>query len=166
MTTNVAHHHNRPIRPVRGWAMACAALVICASGALAQTAFAAAPAAAGEAYAGPVLARAQLDALLATPDKVLILDVRRADEISAIGGFPAYLNIQAAELERYLSFVPRDRRIVPVSNHAGRAKRAAALLASRGFEVAGVAGAQDYAAEGGTLTGFKPPAAVAAAPAR
>jgi hypothetical protein len=45
------------------------------------------------------LARAELDQLLATPDKVLLIDVRRPDEVSSIGGFPLYLSIQAGSLK-------------------------------------------------------------------
>lgn len=159
MTTRVSAQQDRRRRPVRAWAIACAALVV-ASGVSAQTAGAQTPAAqAAPQPAAPVLDRAQIDALLAAPDKVVVLDVRRADEISAIGGFPAYLSIQVADLERYLPFIPRDRKILAVSNHAHRAVRAAALLASHGFQVAGAAGAQDYAAQGGVLTGQKPAAA-------
>jgi gluconolactonase len=88
----------------------------------------------------PALTKAQVDALLATPGDVLFLDVRRADEISAIGSVPAFLNIQASELDRFLGAIPRDRRIVPVSNHAGRARR-------------GVLGIEDYAAAGGQVSG-------------
>jgi gluconolactonase len=137
--------------------MACVAFALGASGAFAQTPPAPRPAAAEA--AAPALDRAQIDALLATPEKVLILDVRRADEISAIGGFPAYLNIQAAEIDRFLAFIPRDRKIVTVSNHAARARRAAAVLTAHGFQVAGAAGAQDYEAQGGRLTGRKTVAA-------
>ena len=103
----------------------------------------------------PVLTRPQLDALLATPDKILVLDVRRADEISSIGGFPAFLNIQVAELEKNLRYIPRDRKIITVSNHAARAGKAAVLLKQHGFNVVGSVGAQGYEAEGGTLTGKK-----------
>lgn len=101
----------------------------------------------------PALDRAQIDALLAKPADVLVLDVRRPEEIGAIGGFPVFLSIQLAELERSLAFIPRDRAIITVSNHAARAQKAAALLAARGFRIAGAAGVQTYAAEGGTLTG-------------
>ncbi len=100
-----------------------------------------------------VLDKAQVDALLAKPGDVLFLDVRRADEISAIGSVPAFLNIQASELERFLPAIPRERRIVTISNHAGRAKRAAALLTARGFTVAGALGIEDYAAAGGAVSG-------------
>ncbi len=102
-----------------------------------------------------VLNRAQIDALLAEPDKVQIIDVRRADEIAAIGSFPVFLNIQITELDRFVPYIAKDRKIVTVSNHAGRAQKAAAYLAGRGFHVSGAAGAQDYAKEGGFLYGQK-----------
>ena len=35
-----------------------------------------------------VLKRAEIDALLAQPATVLVIDVRRPDEITSIGGFP------------------------------------------------------------------------------
>jgi rhodanese-related sulfurtransferase len=103
------------------------------------------------------LTRDELDKLLATPDRVLLIDVRRPDEIAANGGFPVYLSIQAADLEKHLSEIPKDRLIVLVSNHAGRAGRAADLLASKGFDVAGAVGAQLYESEGGKLTKPAPP---------
>ena len=113
--------------------------------------------------AQPKLNRAQLDALLAKPDQVLLIDVRRPDEVTAIGGFPAYLSIQAKEREQQVASIPRDRTIVTVSNHEGRALKAAAQLAARGFKVAGGVGAQDYEAEGGKLTRIAVPAPKAAA---
>jgi rhodanese-related sulfurtransferase len=98
------------------------------------------------------LTRSELDQLLATPDKVLLIDVRRPDEISTNGGFPVYLSIQIGDLEKHLDAIPRDRIIVTVSNHAARGGKAADLLASKGFNVAGAVGAETYEKEGGTLT--------------
>ena len=100
----------------------------------------------------PKLTRTQVDALLAKPEQLTVIDLRRPDEISKIGGFPAYLNIQISELEKSLAFIPKDRSVITVSNHAGRGGKGADLLASKGFKVAGAVGAQDYEAEGGTLT--------------
>jgi rhodanese-related sulfurtransferase len=97
------------------------------------------------------LSRADLDHLLAEPGKVLLIDVRRPDEISSNGGFPVYLSIQAGDLEKHLADIPKDRIIVTVSNHAGRAGRAADLLDSKGFKVAGAVGAETYESEGGKL---------------
>jgi len=131
-------------------------LIALAGPVVSQLAFAAdaGPAPAFKAHA---LTRPELDALLATPEKVLIIDVRRPDELTAIGGFPVYLSIQLADLENKLAFIPKDRQIVTVSNHAARAGKAADLLASKGFKVAGAVGAQTYEADGGTLLHITPP---------
>ena len=104
-----------------------------------------------------VLKRADIDALLAQPSSVLVIDVRRPDEIGSIGGFPVYLNVQAGDLEKRLPSIPKERVIITVSNHASRAGRAADLLHRNGFNVAGAAGAQDYEDEGGTLVKIAAP---------
>ena len=88
------------------------------------------------------LTRAEFDALRADPSKLLVLDVRRPDELTSIGGFGIYLSIQNSELEKSLAWIPKDRTIVTVSNHASRAGRAADLLTKDGFTVAGAIGAQ------------------------
>ena len=104
------------------------------------------------------LDRAELDVLLSKPDQTLVVDVRRPDELTKIGGFPVYLSIQLKELENGVAFIPKDRTIVTVSNHAWRAGAAADLLTSKGFKVAGAVGVQDYEAQGGRLTKIAPPA--------
>jgi rhodanese-related sulfurtransferase len=104
------------------------------------------------------LTRAEFDQLLAKPSQVLVIDVRRPDELTSNGGFPVYLSIQANDLEKYLTFIPKDRTLITVSNHASRGLRAADLLDSKGFKVAGAIGAQDYESEGGTLLKIAPPA--------
>lgn len=115
------------------------------------------PAAQAYKFKVPKLGRAEVDALLAQPDTVVFLDVRRPDELTKIGGFPAYLSIQSKDLEKNLAYIPRDRTIVTVSNHAARAGAAGDLLVSRGFKVAGAVGVQNYEEEGGTLTKVAPP---------
>jgi rhodanese-related sulfurtransferase len=117
------------------------------------------------AFKAHVLSRAELDQLLKQPDKLLVIDVRRPDEITAIGGLPVYLSIQAKDLESSLAWIPKDRTIVTLSNHAARAGKAADVLASHGFKVAGAAGAQTYEKDGGTLTKIAPQAPAAAAAA-
>lgn len=141
-------------------AVAAIALTIAPPAARAQQA-APAPAAAATAPYKAISAklnRNQLDGLLAYPDQVLIIDVRRPDEISSIGGFPTYLSVQAKDIDSGAVFIPRDRTLITVSNHAGRALRAADALLAKGFKVAGAAGAQDYEAEGGKLTKIAAPA--------
>lgn len=103
------------------------------------------------------LNRAEIDAYLAKPQDVVFIDLRRPDELTKIGSFPVYLNIQAKELEKYLEFIPKDKAIITVSNHAGRAHAAADLLINKGYKVAGAAGVQDYEAEGGVLTKIASP---------
>ena len=110
-----------------------------------------------------VLSRDELDKLLAQPGKVLVIDVRRPDEVSDIGGVPVYLSIQVGDLEKELAWIPRDRLIVTLSNHAGRAGKAADLLASKGFKVAGAAGAQTYEQQGGKLAHIAKPTTTVAA---
>ena len=105
-----------------------------------------------------ILTRAEFDALLAKPEQLLVIDVRRPDEITAIGGLPVYLSVQLAELGKYTAWIPKDRKIVTISNHAGRAGRAGDLLASQGFNVVGRIGVQNYEAEGGKLTRIAPQA--------
>jgi rhodanese-related sulfurtransferase len=112
---------------------------------------AAAPASAPASQAH-VLTREELDKLLARPRNLLVIDVRRPDEVSKIGGLPVYLSIQLNELEKSLAWIPKGRTIVTVSNHAKRAGTAADLLASKGFKVAGAVGVQTYEEAGGKLT--------------
>ena len=97
------------------------------------------------------LTRTEFDVLVAHPDQVLLIDVRRPDEISAIGGFPVYLSIQIKDLKNHLAEIPKDKLIITISNHAARAGVAADLLTDNGFKVAGAVGAQTYQTEGGTL---------------
>jgi rhodanese-related sulfurtransferase len=120
------------------------------------------PASSEPAFKAHVLTRVQVDELLAKPAKLLIIDVRRPDELTKIGGFPVYLSIQLKDLESSLAWIPKDRSIVTVSNHAARAGKAADLLAAKGFKVAGAVGAQLYEKDGGTLTRLAPPPAAAA----
>jgi rhodanese-related sulfurtransferase len=134
----------------------------------APLAYSAAPAGGGAAAKAPafkarVLSREELDKLLAQPGKVLVIDVRRPDEVSDVGGVPVYLSIQVGELEKRLDWIPKDRLIVTLSNHAGRAGKAADILAAHGFKVAGAAGAQTYEQQGGTLAKVSKPATTTAA---
>jgi rhodanese-related sulfurtransferase len=117
---------------------------------------AAAPASAPASQAR-VLTREELDKLLARPQSLLVIDVRRPDEVSKIGGLPVYLSIQLGDLEKSLAWIPKGRTIVTVSNHAKRAGTAADLLTSRGFKVAGAVGVQTYEEAGGKLTKVAPP---------
>ena len=132
--------------------LAAAVLLITANLALAQQ-----PAPASQPISAK-LNRQQVDGLLTYPDQVLIVDVRRPDEIGTIGGFATYLSVQAKDIDSGAVFIPRDRTLITVSNHAGRALKAADALVAKGFKVAGAVGAQDYEAEGGKLSKISAPA--------
>jgi rhodanese-related sulfurtransferase len=112
--------------------------------------------AAAPASKAKILTRAEFDALLATPSRVLLIDVRRPTEIAQSGGFPVFLNIQADDLEKHLAEIPKVKPLILVSNHAHRAGIAADLLESKGFKIAGATGAQVYESEGGTLIKYAP----------
>jgi rhodanese-related sulfurtransferase len=134
--------------------------VALAAALLATTALAAEPAAKPAAPPKSLaheLSNAEFEALLAHPEKLLIVDVRRPDELTKIGGFPVFLSVQIKDLPERLTWIPKDRTIVTVSNHAARSGRAADLLASKGYKVAGTVGAQTFEEHGGTLTKFEVP---------
>jgi len=48
-----------------------------------------------------------------------------------------------------LAYIPKDRAILTVSNHARRAGAVGDLLSSKGLKVAGATGSEDYEAQGG-----------------
>lgn len=105
-----------------------------------------------------ILTNQEFDALLAQPERLVVVDVRRPDELTKYGGFPVYLSIQLGDLGKNLAYIPKDRTVVTVSNNSTRAGRAADLLAAKGFKVAGAIGAKKYEEAGGKLTKIIPPA--------
>ncbi|HEX5392627.1 MAG TPA: rhodanese-like domain-containing protein [Rhodocyclaceae bacterium] len=108
-------------------------------------------------YKTKQLNRSQIDALLGKPKKVVVIDVRRPDELISKGSFPVFLSIQIKDLEKYLDYIPKDRIIVTVSNRAHRAGAAGDILTAKGFKVAGAAGSLDYEDQGGTVARITPP---------
>ncbi len=103
------------------------------------------------------LNRAAVDAVLSKPEQALILDIRRPDELTKIGGFPVYLSIQTSEVQKSLGFIPKDRLIIVVSNRAHRAGAVGDILHGLGYNVVGATGVLDYQDEGGVLTKIAPP---------
>lgn len=108
-------------------------------------------------YKTKQLNRNQVDVLLGSPKKLLIIDLRRPDELVKYGSFPAYLNLQLKDLPELLEFIPKDRTILTVSNRAHRAGAAGDILTAAGYKVAGATGSEDYREAGGTITKVAPP---------
>ncbi len=138
--------------------------------AFAQEAPSTAPVATVSAYVAPPwvyktkqLNRAQVDALLAKPKKLVIIDLRRPDELVKYGSFPVYFNVQLKDLPEVLAYIPKDRTILTVSNRAHRAGAAGDLLTSKGYKVAGATGSEDYREAGGAIVKVSPPVPVATA---
>lgn len=136
--------------------------------AMAQEATSAPAVAASGAYVAPPwtyktkqLNRNQVDTLLGNPKKLLIIDLRRPDELVKYGSFPAYLNLQLKDLPELLEYIPKDRTILTVSNRAHRAGAAGDILSAAGYKVAGATGSEDYREAGGTITKVSPPAPAA-----
>lgn len=110
-------------------------------------------------YKTPELTVAQVDQWLAKPDQVLVIDIRRPDELITFGSFPVFLSVQFADLEKNIAFIPKDRSIITVSNHANRAFAAGDLLSSKGYKVIGAAGSENYEQQGGkAVTKIQKPA--------
>ncbi len=108
-------------------------------------------------YKTKQLDRAEIDRLLSNPKGVVVIDVRRPDELIKNGSFPVYLSIQLADLEKSLDLIPKDRTIITVSNRAHRAGAAGDQLTAKGFKVAGAAGSLDYEDQGGAIARITPP---------
>lgn len=102
-------------------------------------------------YKTKKLSRNEVDTLLGQPKKLLVIDVRRPDELVKYGSLGVYLNVQYKDLAEALDYIPKDRTIITVSNRAHRAATAGDLLSSKGFKVAGALGSEDYREAGGTI---------------
>ncbi len=100
--------------------------------------------------------------VLAAPKKLVIIDLRRPDELVKYGSFQVYLNVQLKDLPEVLAYIPKDRTILTVSNRAHRAGAAGDLLTSKGYKVAGATGSEDYREAGGTIVKVLPRAPAAA----
>lgn len=112
-------------------------------------------------YKTQQLSRNDVDKLLGNPKKLLIIDLRRPDELVKYGSFPAYLNLQVKDLPELLEYIPKDRTILTVSNRAHRAGQAGDILSEHGYKVAGAIGSEDYREAGGYITKVSPPAPAA-----
>lgn len=108
-------------------------------------------------YKTKQLNRVEIDKLLAKPEQVVVIDVRRPDELISKGSFPVFLSIQNKDVEKNLAYIPKNKAIITVSNRAHRAGATGDLLTAKGFKVAGAAGTLDYEDQGGTVARITAP---------
>ncbi|HTF94514.1 MAG TPA: hypothetical protein VL995_00145 [Cellvibrio sp.] len=110
-------------------------------------------------YKTQELTVAQVDQWLAKSDQILVIDIRRPDELITYGSFPVFLSVQFSDLEKNIAYIPKERSIITVSNRANRAFAAGDLLSSKGFNVIGAAGSENYEQQGGkAVTKIQKPA--------
>ncbi len=104
---------------------------------LAQQASSPAAPAKAPAFKAHVLTVPELDALIAKPDQLLFVDVRRPDEVTSIGGFPVYLSVAARRSGQEPRVDPRKTarsspcRIMPRARQSGGPARRARVSRSR-----------------------------------
>lgn len=108
-------------------------------------------------YKTKQLNRGEFDALVSKPGQVLVIDVRRPDELISRGSFPVFLSIQFGEFDKYVDFIPKDRTLITVSNRAHRAGDVGDRLTAKGFKVAGAIGSLDYEDQGGKVARITAP---------
>ena len=63
--------------------------------------------------------------------KYYFLDVREPSELQQYGSVKGYVNIPLGQVEKRLSEIPKDRTIVTMCEHGGRAAKAAGDLLRR-----------------------------------
>ena len=80
--------------------------------------------------------------------KYYFLDVREPNELEQYGSVKGYVNIPLGQVEKRMSEIPKDRTIVTMCEHGGRATRAAELLQKNGYKVVGACGHADYREKG------------------
>ncbi|MFN0170174.1 MAG: rhodanese-like domain-containing protein [Bryobacteraceae bacterium] len=90
----------------------------------------------------------ELKEMLASKQKVFLLDVREPHELDEMGAVEGYVNIPLGQLEGRLNEVPKDRTIVTICRVGGRAGRAAELLNRNGYQTGGATGVTQWKEKG------------------
>jgi rhodanese-related sulfurtransferase len=96
------------------------------------------------------LSTEQLESYLKDKE-IFRLDVREPKEIVELGSVEGYVNIPIGELEKRLSEIPKDKKVLTLCNRGGRAARAAEILQKNGYKVVGSCGLTDYKQKGKKL---------------
>ena len=85
----------------------------------------------------------ELQTLLNSPEKVIVLDVRETWELEK-ASFNLCLNIPLNHLPNRLHEIPEDCFVVTICHHGMRSMRAACYLKSQGKNVRSLKGGIDY----------------------
>jgi len=78
--------------------------------------------------------------VLSKPEQALILDIRRPDELTKIGGFPVYLSIQTSDVQRALASYRKTASSSSCQTAAHRAGAVGDILHGLGYNVIGATG--------------------------
>jgi len=89
-----------------------------------------------------------LKRVVETDPGVVLVDVRTKGEIERDGTIKGFIHIPLSQVDKRLSEIPKDKKIVVVCSHGARSARAASILLSRGYRDVHAAGMLDYMAKG------------------
>ena len=89
-------------------------------------------------------------------EKVLLIDVRNADEVKS-GSIPGSINIPMDELEARMKDISKDVQIVFACDHGNRSSRAAELFERNGYKAATFCTLDDWKAKGYRIGKVKKP---------
>ena len=90
----------------------------------------------------------ELKQLVDSGEEFVFVDVRQAGEIERDGTLPNYIHIPIRDLEKRLSEIPQNKKIVVACSHGARSGHGAALLKARGFQDVSAVGMLDYQRKG------------------
>jgi rhodanese-related sulfurtransferase len=80
-------------------------------------------------------------------EKVLIIDVRREDEVKP-GSIPGAVNISMAELEARMKDISKDVQVVFVCDHGNRSSLAAEMFEKKGYKASTFCALEGWKAKG------------------
>ncbi|HYM07279.1 MAG TPA: rhodanese-like domain-containing protein [Terriglobales bacterium] len=80
-------------------------------------------------------------------EKVLVIDVRNADEVKS-GSIPGAINIPMSELEARMKDISKDVQIVFACDHGNRSSRAAELFQQNGYKATTFCALEDWKTKG------------------
>lgn len=96
----------------------------------------------------PLLTPDDLKKLIDSKTKFFFLDVREPKELEEFGTVDGFLNIPLSQLEKRVTEIPKDVRIVSACQRGVRAKKAAETLARNGYKQISLCAMMQYKEKG------------------